>query len=292
MSAIEATGKVTGLVVGGIYLWTTYENDYLSWGWFILVMATVGIPHGAIDHLMYQNKSKNNGLLSFLFLYLGIMLSYLLIWAYLPVLSLVLFLVMSAYHFGQTHFIQIKVERNKTLLYLSTGSFYLAVILFGDIKQTIEILKPLVDIQALSFYGPWVIIIFFLLTSIFILLLKSEKIISHLLELVVLGLFLYNLPLLLAFITYFGFWHALPSLLEEYKKLDLGITKNKFLLFLRYLLPFSIISLTGIALVLIISNKWLSEREITLLFFVMVSLISAPHIWIMNRFLEKTKAQN
>ena len=79
-------------------------------------------------------------------------------------------------------------------------------------------------------------------------------------------------------------------MLEEYNKLSFA-KENNGLLFVKSLLPFSLISIFGIAFILLVFNQWLAEKDITLLFFIMVSLISAPHIWIMNLFLESTPKQ-
>lgn len=293
MKAIEGIGKALAIIIALVFMWITNENETLLWGWFLLVMITVGIPHGAIDHLLYHKKaSGESGLQKFFILYLGIMLIYLVCWVYLPIAALILFLIMSAYHFGQANFIPIKVERNKSLLYLSTGFFYLAVILFGDFDRTSEILQPMVDVQIFRPYSTVSIFSLFILSSFFIARLSSKKKYYYLIELVALGFFLYHMPLLLAFITYFGFWHALPSLIEEYSSLTFNGSKNKLLSFVKQLLPFSLVSMLGISIILIFLNDWLSERELTLLFFVMVSLISAPHIWVMNMFLENPSKQH
>lgn len=292
MKVIELLGKGSGILVGLLYLLIMQESDTFLWVWFLIVMATIGIPHGAIDHLLYhKNSGHENNLKKFIFLYLGIMLSYLLCWYYLPVTALILFIIMSAYHFGQSHFIRIKVVRHKELLYLTTGFYYLAAILFGDFEKTSEILITMVDIQFLKPFTIPLTIALLLSSATLAVIQPSSKKHFFLLELLILGLCLFYMPLLLAFITYFGFWHALPSLLEEYRNLTFEGGKNKALRFVKNLLPFSLISIFGIILILIIFNRWLSEKELTLLLFVIVSLISAPHIWIMNRFLENTSKQ-
>ena len=289
MKAIEGLGKGFGIVVGLLYLLYVQESDFFLWGWFLIVMAIIGIPHGAIDHLIYhKNRGRVNNLKKFIFLYVGIMLMYLICWYFFPVTALILFLIMSAYHFGQAHFITIQVGQLKALLYLSTGFYYLAVILFGDFESTRDILISMVDIQLVKPFATQIILGFLLLSVTMVFLQKVTKKFYFLTELLVLGLCLYHMPLLLAFITYFGFWHALPSLMEEYRNLTFDGAKDKTFLFVKNLLPFSVISIFGIILILFIFNRWLTEKELTLIFFVMVSLISAPHIWIMNRFLENT----
>jgi Brp/Blh family beta-carotene 15,15'-monooxygenase len=108
------------------------------------------------------------------------------------------------------------------------------------------------------------------------------------LELTVLGGLLYYSPLLVGFITYFGFWHALPSMIEEYAYLKRIPQFSTFKKFIVQLLPFTLISLIGISLILMIGQHYLETSQLILIFFIMISLISFPHIIYMDRFLRKS----
>lgn len=111
--------------------------------------------------------------------------------------------------------------------------------------------------------------------------------ITNLLELVVLGPILYMSPLIIGFVVYFGFWHALPSMMTEYKFLRSFSAYDSIKKFVFQLLPFSLISFMGIGLILFLGLKFLEDSELILLFFVMISLISFPHILYMDSFLKK-----
>jgi Brp/Blh family beta-carotene 15,15'-monooxygenase len=102
---------------------------------------------------------------------------------------------------------------------------------------------------------------------------------------------LYFSPLLISFAVYFGFWHSLPSMLAEYKYLSQLPSFNSPLKFGKQLLPFSGISLVGITAILFVGLEFLESSQLYLLFFVMISLISLPHILYMDTFL-KEKFQN
>ena len=104
-------------------------------------------------------------------------------------------------------------------------------------------------------------------------------------EMIWLGIFLFQLPLILAFTTYFGFWHSLPNLLNIYKNIRNENPEADYKVFI----PFSSLSLFGIVLILLIARSWFSSEQLILLFFVLVSLISAPHIWIMENFFQRQK---
>jgi hypothetical protein len=114
---------------------------------------------------------------------------------------------------------------------------------------------------------------------------------THMLELVILAPLLFFSPLLVSFVVYFGFWHSVPSMLVEYaylKKFTFSNTPWKFGI---QLLPFSGISIIGIGILLGLGLKFLSGHELILMFFVLISLISFPHILYMDGFL-KAKNQN
>jgi Brp/Blh family beta-carotene 15,15'-monooxygenase len=110
---------------------------------------------------------------------------------------------------------------------------------------------------------------------------------TQLLEMLILGPILYLSPLMIGFVVYFGFWHALPSMITEYKFLSGFMAYNSVKKFVVQLLPFSILSFIGIGLILFLGLKFLENNELILLFFVMISLISFPHILYMDSFLKK-----
>ena len=111
------------------------------------------------------------------------------------------------------------------------------------------------------------------------------------LDYLILAPILYFSPLLISFSVYFGFWHSLPSMLAEYAYLRNIPAFNSPLKFGKQLLPFSGISLVGIAGILFAGLEFLNPNQLYLLFFVLISLISLPHILYMDTFL-KEKFQN
>lgn len=289
MRNIESFGKILGVLIGCIFLVFFNESEAYQWIWFFIIMVTIGIPHGAIDHLLANPQIGKKELYTFIKKYLMIIAAYILIWYVFPKTALVLFILMSAYHFGQSHFIKDKSVRNKNATYFSLGAFYLCVILWGDFENTVSILRSTVNIEAWKNVGMIVIPGLFLINTYILLFFQKEKKVRIWLEMIILSPVLYSVPLLLGFILYFGFWHALPSIMIEYKMLKNHLDGNKLLSFVSSLLPFSLISFIGIAIILYVFSGMLENNELTMMFFILVSLISAPHIWFMNIFLETKK---
>lgn len=289
MRNIEKIGKIFGLVIAALYLIFFRGNEVFEWILFASVLLTIGIPHGALDHLLLNPKINNKGLITFIIKYMGIILCYLIVWIYLPVPALIAFLMMSAYHFGQSHFIRIDLGKLKKTTYFFTGVFYLSVIFWGDFENTAAILTGIADILPLADFGWPVIISSFMISNILMIRNDALEWRMFALEMLVMGLVLFQLPLLVGFIIYFGFWHALPSMTEEYQSLKWYFGKDHFKNFVKKLMPFTAASVGGMWVILAIFYPGSDSEELILLFFILVSLISAPHIWYMNLFLEARK---
>lgn len=282
-------GKLLGVGIALVYTFFFKGSQIYEWICFISILVLIGIPHGAIDHLLLSPEINKKKLFKFILKYLLIIVVYLAVWMIFPTWALSAFILMSAYHFGQSHFIKFKIKKLEWLTYLSLGLFFLSTILWGDFEYTSSILSNIVEVRYLGNYGFPFILLTFSLSTILILINLQKASFLLLLESALLGILLYHLPLLLGFIIYFGFWHSLPSMKEEFKALENYIKDDKVKGFIMKLLPFTLISLFGISVILLIFSKMMNHNQLTFLFFVLVSLISAPHIWYMNLFLDSRK---
>jgi len=292
MARIEYLAKGLGLGIATLFLVLPNLPQEIQLFIFALIILLVGIPHGGIDHLIHNPTITPRGLARFILRYLLLMLGYGLMWWFLPLAALIAFLGMSAYHFGQSHFLeQGKLENKEGLLYFLKGAFFLFLILFGDWSMTQKILSSVISIDLseefrLGFLG------FLLVSSLIAQGFSTQPFgLTDGLDYLILAPILYFSPLLIGFSVYFGFWHSLPSMLAEYAYLRNIPAFNSPLKFGKQLLPFSGISLVGIAAILVVGLEFLAPNQLYLLFFVLISLISLPHILYMDTFL-KEKLQN
>lgn len=289
MKNAEFYSKILGLALCLFFILTGINSPMTEFIIFGGILLSIGIPHGAIDHLTSDPKLSKKSFSKFLSIYLSLIVVYSGIWYLFPLFALVIFLLFSAYHFGQTHYLQQTdtAPWKEFLLYLSKGSFFLSVILFGSFEETQFILSSIVSIGFLENFQ-FHIILFFLLAILFSQFLghvSFKK--SDILELTLLPILLYYSPLFISFAVYFGFWHSLPSMISEYTYLSKFPAYSSIKKFIAQLLPFSLISVVGIVLILFFGLRSLEVAELTLLFFIMISVISFPHIIYMDRFFRK-----
>lgn len=288
MKRIENLAKSIGLAICFAFVLFPDSDPFLQFSLFGIILISIGIPHGAIDHLISNPKIDKKGIVRFLIIYLSLITGYMVIWYYLPIVALVAFIIMSAYHFGQSHFIsEPTISGYSWLLYTSRGGFFLFAILLGDWEATKLILSPLVNLEYLNSSRVFAIVAFLIATLLGQSIFGPKFRGIHLIELVILGPILYFSPLLVGFIVYFGFWHALPSMLTEYRFLRTFPAYDSLKKFAFQLIPFSLISFFGIGLILFFGLEFLEKSELILLFFVMISLISFPHILYMDSFLKR-----
>lgn len=293
MRRIENLTKIFGLLICGGFMFFPQIDSTIQLGFFGIILLSIGIPHGSIDHLISNPQIDKKGLGKFVLIYLSLITVYLGIWYFLPVLALGAFLIMSAYHFGQSHFLTYPAPKSYSwILFISRGGYFLLAILLGDWEATKLILISLVDLEYLNQSRLLIFGAFLALTILTQKVFGPKFNKNSGMELIILGPVLYFSPLIISFIVYFGFWHALPSMMTEYKFLRSFEAYNSIKKFVIQLLPFSLISFVGIGLILFLGLKFLEESELVLLFFVMISLISFPHILYMDNFLKSDKIQN
>ena len=69
----------------------------------ILAVAFLGLPHGALDPLIARRQGLWRGTIGFIgfnLAYLAVAVAVVVVWLYLPAMSLLVFLLLSAWHFG------------------------------------------------------------------------------------------------------------------------------------------------------------------------------------------------
>jgi len=250
----------------------------------VVGLFTVGIPHGALDHLLESKQINHKPTFKFISQYLGISFLYFLLWVIAPKLSFCFFIFFSIWHFGSTDVLEWRVGKNKAFKSWFWGTLVFGIILFGHFKETKDILLNMnVDLSAfndsLVFYGYVASIIAAIAFAIF----ENKKQIY----LAVLIILLANqLPLLITFGIYFIGQHSFTGWTHLKKGLNsnnIALTKKAF--------PFTFgaILLFGI-LIVFIQLKLVNQINDNLLslFFIFIACISFPHVLAMNMFYKKT----
>ena len=132
-----------------------------------ILILLFGIPHGAIDHILFFRK-RTMSQLQFYSIYLGLIVCFVVLWLWQPLLSFVLFLLLSAYHFGESQLVDIRLLRGrfKPLIYFNWGLALLATLVYYNSSELIEITAFFQDTEGFaSVYNKGVLIYFFLFAN-------------------------------------------------------------------------------------------------------------------------------
>ena len=145
------------------------ESQILFASFFILL---IGIPHGAIDHILFFKK-RSFSQLKFYSIYLGLILLFLLLWIFFPFWSLLLFLLISAFHFGESQFSDIKAQKLlRYSLFPFWGIALLSTLMHYNLSEIIEITTFFEDTNDLKIiYNDFLILRFFQITNVCTILL-------------------------------------------------------------------------------------------------------------------------
>ena len=270
--------------------------------WSVALIALLGIPHGAIDHVLFEEKNReqksNNGI-GFYSFYFGLILLYFIAWIKISMWSLVLFLAISAYHFGQSQFSDLKnVERTKLMLIFSGwGTSILSGLLWYNHAAVISLFQSSPDLtELLAIMDLEVLFMFFSGSTIFTFIsilwlgfakkIPLQRMTFELLTLLLIHLCFYTLPLLIAFTIYFTTLHSLAVMSEEFEFLKKKRVNFSFLKFVKLLLPFTLLSIGGSFLIIVISRMGSLGVSDVLMVFILLSLVTLPHSIVMDKFYE------
>ena len=248
-------------------------------------LLLVGIPHGAVDHLLLQTKSFN--LVRFIVQYLLIIAGYFVVWHWAPLFSLILFISYSAYHFGESEMVEINASLHsfteKSYAFL-VGLAILLFIIFSHVETSLLVLHKMngVDLYVNAFdflaYKNWVLPLS--LVALLPIWKLRKQTFLYLIALLLAGT---QMPLMLAFGLYFVGSHSIHAWGHIATKLKIPNTK----LYLQSL-PFNMGALFIFAIFLYLqqANAQLIQSYAAT-FFIFLACVSLPHIVLMHLFYKK-----
>jgi len=254
-----------------------------------LLVISIGILHGANDLLILSVKekvkffNKKN-----LFVYLTIVLFCVLLFLIEPYLTMIVFILISSYHFGEEHFNE-EISKNKWLdiVYFSSYGLFLFSILFYF--SSFEVKNIMIELTGTYFENSLIYITFLISGILFILLntyliiikkINSIQFFKELFFILLIAIVFANTSLILGFAVYFIFWHSVPSILNQIKFISGDFTKKNILYYFKKGIIYWIISILGL---LILYYFFKNTKLLNSIVFVILFAVTAPHIWVMYK---------
>ena len=271
------------------------ETQIIASTFFIML---VGIPHGSLDHLLLPKQNLKSKL-RFYIIYIGLILLNLFVWGFSNMIGLILFFLISSYHFGESQLYKFDLK-NKLIShfsYLCWGASVIVSFLFYNIDELVFLSNSYEDTRnLLSNINLNLFSYLFIISNITTLILyiyfiyqyniKINKVISEIFFLLVIHLSSFLFPLLICFTLFFIILHSLPSLVNQYNYFR--VTKNNFAIkdFIVLMLPYSSVSILFIIFISFCSYSNVINYSIPLISIILISVITLPHSFIISKFNE------
>jgi lycopene beta-cyclase len=254
------------------------KSESISWLLLGIGFFTVGLSHGALDHITQKANINAKEYTYFIVNYLIKSALIGSVWLVFPSIALIIFILYSAWHFGQADYQEWKLKYG--LQSFLWGLISLLIILLFHFDELNLFLLQIPNLQVLNtinhishnqlfMYQIGIVILGFILA----LLNKSKLMALTLIYLMLSSM----LPLLLSFGIYFVGQHSMHG----WKHLKYGLNETLPNLLIKAL-PFTL----GGIIVILFFMLYFSVNYIGV-FFIVLSCLSMPHVLSMNYFYSK-----
>jgi Brp/Blh family beta-carotene 15,15'-monooxygenase len=272
-------------------------NNSTQISFLIAVLILFGVPHGALDLYIDQHlhKSESNQKI-FLLKYIANIIAYALVWYFFPLAALVIFILITAYHFGEIDWLGKTDNVIQKMAYSVIGLLWILLLLSKNINFALQIfirmersafdenqwtvlaskIYPITLIGLALVY----IILFFFKAHFFS---KNKYYYYLILQQAILIIFALYMPLWLCFAFYFGFWHSLLS----FDKIRITFDMPNNIIGWKNLLikaaPFSIMAWFGFLYITFLTLNSKDASGIFTLLFISLSVLALPHLQIFTK---------
>ena len=263
----------------------------------IILISLFGIPHGAIDNIIYLSSNKITRV-RFYLIYIVTIIFYCLLWWLAPIISLIFFLFLSSYHFGESQLVDYSFINKKRIIYLFWGFALLSTLIFYNNNELLSLSNQFIDtkkfIQVFNvlifkyiFYSSNVIIILLLIFENYKLSISNQQLMNEIFLLILIHITFYLFPIIISFTLYFIFLHSIKVLKQEFDYLKSLQTDLNLLSFIKLLLPHTVISILFLVIFLLLMNFEFINISVFLFSIIGISVITLPHAIIMSNFYNK-----
>ncbi len=276
----------------GVIGWRFPEwMEQAQYFFLVILVVLIGLPHGATDYLLFRRlhgpKLTRKQILRFFLFYLSAVLFYLLAWIWLPVPALFLFLIISAYHFGQSNWEYLRLPRGLEIsLNLSWGTFALGGALFWHWEESSRVITQLVGTlpdwsNAALNNVQWVLLALNVLLIAglrFSSYINNRQLFREYISLGALSFMFLHTPMLVGFAIYFTLWHSLSALLTQVAFFQKKWPAFTLLHYYQQAAPFTLLALVGLLVLVFGQALFFANISLVSLFFILIACITLPHI--------------
>lgn len=261
-----------------------------------LLIFSFGILHGANDLLLVEEiylKKDSKSFFKILLYYVIVVFAGAILFYLLPELALLMFIIVSAYHFGEQQWQNLGELKLKWIKYFFRFVYGLVILLLLFSFHLAEVQEIVFQITAINLSTQLVLLLLGVFGIIFITICVylyiyvqnfKSKLLTELFYLIVFAIIFRVSSLIWGFAIYFIIWHSIPSMIDQIKFLNGNFNIKNFYKYVRSGFIYWFVSLLGIAILYIVF------RETTIfnaIFFSFLAAITFPHALVILKMFKK-----
>lgn len=254
-----------------------------------VMVVSIGILHGANDLLILSTKERiDKTFRKNLIIYISIILLCVFIYLMSPFIAILLFVLLSSYHFGEEHLgetIDLNFSFN-AVYFLAYGLFIFSLLFYQSITDVDTIMIELTGATFTKFQIETTLLtsaVFLFIGSLYLVLTKKNKVeifVKELFYLLLLFLVFKTSSLILGFAIYFIFWHSIPSIIHQIEFISGDLSKKNTFFYVKKAMIYWFISIAGL---LILYQLVPQIKLFATVVFVILFAVTAPHTWVMHK---------
>lgn len=261
----------------------------------LILILSLGIIHGAHDIFITKKLLKEKfQYFRILEHYILSVVSFAILYTFSPLVLIAIFVIFSAYHFGEQHWLEklVKPVTLEIFFALCYGLVILGLLLRINFSETEQILSEMSSFSlsknqlnvALGFSSIALIICSYFLRSSRIQI--KKRLGRELVILSVLTIIFISSSLVWGFAVYFVIWHSIPSILSQLRYVKEEVSWKSFFQYLKDSLLYWLTALIGLFVLFYFTKD---EKQILLsIVLPFIAALTFPHAFIINQMFKRT----
>jgi Brp/Blh family beta-carotene 15,15'-monooxygenase len=262
----------------------------------LMLIFLLGIPHGAIDNHLFLQRS-DTAPIKFYSVYLLAIAVNALFWFLLPIVALLFFILLSAYHFGQAQFANYRHLPRLGTLFTQFFWGLLIILMFIYFNrpellawtETYADLQPFRRLLATGWLSGMFIFSATMTGLLFVMALFRKWIPPRdlIVEVLLIAAVLLSsifLPFLAGFALFFVIMHSFRVMGAEFWHFYDRLSRQNLSDFIRLLAPLSLLSFIGLGVLAAAIYSQFLPLSLPFLLLISISSITLPHAFVMERF--------
>lgn len=282
----------------GLWVTSMFSGRFEILFGFMLIFS-FGILHGSNDILLINKLSDSKTKYPFfkvLITYLFTISVVIILFYFFPIIALLLFILFSAYHFGEQHWEfknLINQDSQKEIFYVIYGLFILFLLFVLNKTEVIEVIQSITHYTMNEHWIDYLFVVIATLLIVFKILFSVRyedfrtNVFKEIFFLVIFTVVFKVATLIWGFAIYFILWHSIPSLFEQVIFIYGDFKRRSLVNYTLKALPYWLISIIGIVIVYFIFKE---EQIFYAIFFSFIAAVTFPHSIVMNKMFRNKKS--